>query len=57
MTYILNNGPFTVRMDHDVVQVVSILSNDIPKAAWWIVREYCINWKSKTNFNSILLVS
>jgi hypothetical protein len=57
MTYVLPNGPFTVRMDHQAVQVINIPSDEIAKSAWWIIREYCVQWKNKSYFNSILYVS
>lgn len=56
MTYILPNGPFTVRMDNQMVQVINIPSDEIPKAAWFIIREYCVHWRNKSYFNSILYV-
>jgi hypothetical protein len=56
MTFILPNGPFTLRVDHQTVQVANIPSESVPKASWWLIREYCVAWRNKSHFNSILLV-
>ena len=55
MSYLVLDGPFSVTMDHQSVNVVRIPPPSVPKIAWWLIREYCINWKNKTYFNSLLM--
>lgn len=56
MSYLVIDGPFSVAVDQQSVNVVRIPPETIPKVAWWLVREYCVNWKNKTHFNSLFMV-
>ena len=56
MSYLVIDGPFSVTVDQQPVNVVRIPPDTIPKVAWWLIREYCVNWKNKTYFNSLFMV-
>lgn len=49
-----SGGTFSVCMHNDAVQIVSVPSDSVPHCAWWIIREYCLNWELKPFFNALI---
>ena len=55
-TKLVSVGPFHVSLKHEELCVVSIPPELVPKAAWWLVREYSLDQRDKGGaFNSVIL--
>jgi hypothetical protein len=55
-TRVVSSGPFQMMLQHEALCVVSIPPDLVPKAAWWLVREYSLDQRDKGgSFSSLLL--
>jgi len=55
-TRVVSSGPFQMTLQHEALCVVSIPPELVPKAAWWLVREYSLDQRDKGgSFSSLLL--